>query len=526
MSEIDLFEQSLYSDESSELHTGPLSELVYSKKALNSQNKFNEKSLQEIKQQRNSPIPIKQREKTILRQSREFGAKRNNKVKSSKGVQIKVFNRSSDLDKSIVSELFQILSNKSLIKEQESEYFEDLNIFDQEWEFPFNKNHFEYQEMAKNIENEELQFQNDFLKKNLIELQIQLRTIADFFIKVNTERVFFRTQLIRFLQNKLSQALLGNEIIKNFTQKFFSGDSEKLQKELNQITNNNNDLKEVLNQLKAKNYFFEEENGQLKKQLKEKRDQLKQFMFTKTGKEDLNNTGNFSTSNRGILLNEQSYISKEYIQKHSFQAKNIIPNTNNMFKINANTRLSNMKSPNARLSDMKIPKKGSLLQSKLKKSVDCHVANKNNEHYNQSTAKSMIHKPPINFKATFGNDRQRSHTISEYVKPFSNLTMNPNNRYQMKSQKSKKFVDKRTIREEDTLNEIENNHGQLFKTLLSSDSTRNKNPSNQSLLSKLKKKKTHSQALGSKHVIQNPFLNNKNQNYFNPNQKVIQSTIP
>ena len=308
-------------------------------------------------------------------------AKHSTKVKSSQAITLNLFNRSAQLDQYILKDLSSMLANKSLLKQEESDYYQDLNIFDQEWEFPFNKCHYEYSQMLSKTEEEnELKMQNDLLKRSLVDIQVQIRTLADYFLKVDRERIFFRNKLIRFLQGKLSKSLVESQSLKTFTEKFFSENGKDYESELKRLKKENKESNRLFVNLKNRNVGLEKDINQLKRQLKKNKDQLKKFMFQKGKPNDQSISLTTTNSGTGMFSGDNSYQSKEYKKfNNKFQNTQV----NKQYKTR-NTAPNEMMIRSQKMQDNKRPK-GSLNIKHGEYYTDTNMVDNNINEFIQSS---------------------------------------------------------------------------------------------------------------------------------------------
>ena len=244
--------------------------------------------------------------------------------------QISVFGNSVRLDRKVLEELGSLLSNRALKKESEAEYFSEMNIFDQEWEFPFNKKHFEFEQEMEQEENPD-HIRIELYKRSLIDLQIKLRNLSDYFIKVDRERLFFRKKLVSVLETKVKKITDLTPELKKIVNSFTQEDSESHEKEIEKLKKENKESQSLFVNLKRRNISLEEEIKQLKKKLKEKRTQLKKYMFRKeTSGEDMNRTQATTNSNNQGFSGEGSYLSKEGHSKFSVNQRHSKPMSNKL----------------------------------------------------------------------------------------------------------------------------------------------------------------------------------------------------
>ena len=250
-----------------------------------------------------------------------------NLIASSKNLSITIFNQSINLDAKILKELFFILSNDILEKENETEYYDDFDIFDQEWNFPHNQNFFEFQDLVEKTEtNASPENKIEMYQKNLVDLQIQLRTLSHYFIKVDNERTFFRDKLVKILQMKVEEAVTNSVELKQFVNTHFENKSEKFDIKLKRLEAENETLKKSLKEIEEKNLKIMGEVKVLTENLNEKRKELKNYRFNRDNKEDPNITGTTTNSNNGQKSGDNSYLSRDYINKLTIKPKTKINN--------------------------------------------------------------------------------------------------------------------------------------------------------------------------------------------------------
>ena len=327
--------------------------------------------------------------------------------RSSKDTSINILGNSVKMDIVILEQIGNLLSNHGLKKENEADYFTKMNIFDQEWEFPFNKRHFEYHNLLQDIDVNPLEVKVNLYKKSLIEMQMQLRNLSDFFMKVDRERIFFRQKLIFILQSKVSELVEKTPEIKQFIEKFVQPDSSSKNYEISRLKKQNKESQSLFVNLKRRNVKLEEEVKQLKKKLKEKRDQLKKYMFRKEGMgEDHNNTRTTTNSNNQGMSMETSNISKDMMRK---------------FPVKNKTLMSNKERPNLKFSSTILtnnPNKKSILNMpNAKNKSHMHIntpknelyqTNEKEEEFNNDNLQNFFQDSANNFQKAFSNkDRTR-----------------------------------------------------------------------------------------------------------------------
>lgn len=266
-------------------------------------------------------------------------------ISINKKLEISVFQKSAQLDQKILTQLVSILSNQALKKEDELEFFDEMNLFDQEWTFPYNRNHFNFHEQIqaqnrqpqtpnhhsrKNShfgENHITQIQNsdyentsnrvEIFKRALVEAEMQLRILSDAFEAVNSERLFFRAQLSAFLSQKLETGIRQLNKFEDIVKEIFAADLISLKDQLSQAKADLKASQSGFVKLKQRNVALEEQNTRLKSSLAEKREQLKKLRFSRGGDktEHHNTTKNTSNSNTFNQSNDNSYLSKDFRNK-------------------------------------------------------------------------------------------------------------------------------------------------------------------------------------------------------------------
>lgn len=241
-----------------------------------------------------------------------FGGSPQYIVRGSGDTKISVFGNSIKMDREILEVLGAALSSSTLKKADESEYFSEMNVFDQEWEFPFNKRHFEYSGLLGDIDANPLEVQVDLYKKSLIEMQVQLRNLSEFFIKVDRERLFFRQKLVQVLQAKVGQLVEVSPELKKLVGSLGDLEAGSSKDEISRLKKKNKESQSLFVNLKRRNVKLEEEAKQLKKKLKEKRAQLKKYMFRKDGQpeDNMNTRTTINSNNQGASM-ETSTVSRE-----------------------------------------------------------------------------------------------------------------------------------------------------------------------------------------------------------------------
>ena len=298
-------------------------------------------------------------------------SKNSKQVKSSKGCKISIFGKSAILDVQLINDLSGILSNKVLVKEEEEDYFGEMNIFDQEWEFPFNKNHYEYHSLMENVEKNVIEVRVELFKRSLVELQIQLRTLSEYFELVNKERLFFRSQLVEVLQNKISSTVANSDNLKLFIKEHFGKSTRNYQQEIVMLKRENKDAHALFANLKRRNVALEEEIKHLNQNLNEKREELKKYRFRKDVGDDPNITRTTSGSNTQGFSGENSYASKDYIHKYTMNNKQSALNLEKKFKYSSTLSMPNSK--NSMLMALK--------NRKLKSPKNSLMIKGNNEYF-------------------------------------------------------------------------------------------------------------------------------------------------
>lgn len=245
-----------------------------------------------------------------------------NEISSSKGTNINIFGNSLTLDSKILEELIFILSNDVLYKQNKTEYFDEIDIFDQEWNFPHNQNQLEFQDLLENPDNNLNETnKTELYKRNIVELQIQLRTLSHYFIKVDKERIFFRDKLIQFLEKKIEKTVVESEPLKNFIYSHFKNESEDYKLTIEKLTEENKKLLDSLSKTENLNKKLKQEVKLLTNNLNEKRKELKNYRFNRDNKEDPNITGTTTNSNNAGKSGENSYVSRDYIHKLTINPK-------------------------------------------------------------------------------------------------------------------------------------------------------------------------------------------------------------
>ena len=316
---------------------------------------------------------------------------------------ISVFGTSIRLDRKILEELGSLLSNKALKKESEAEYFSEMNIFDQEWEFPFNKKHFEFEQQMENEDNNPDHIQIELFKRSLIDLQMKLRNLSDFFIKVDRERLFFRKKLISVLETKVKKITNLTPELKKIVSSFTQIDSKSQEKEIEKLRKENKESQSLFVNLKRRNIVLEEEVKQLKKKLKEKRSQLKKYMFRKeTLGEDMNRTQATTNSNNQGFSGEGSYMSKEGLSKFSVNQRHSKPMSNKL-KFSSTILTNRQKQENKRQNF----KNSSYLQpGSMRRNVPPTMNNRD-EYFENSS--DFTEGGRSKFQKNFGEKKERHH---------------------------------------------------------------------------------------------------------------------
>jgi hypothetical protein len=316
-------------------------------------------------------------------------------ARSSNNVDANIFGRSVKLDQEILNSLGVILSNKSLRKSNEAEYFDDMNIFDQEWEFPFNKRHFEYEQLVDTIESNPMELKVDMYKRTLIDLQIQLRDLSDYFIKVDKERLFFRKTLVSVLQTKLKEITEISPKLKDILNKNngLGSNDEQIQK----LKKENKESQSLFVNLKRRNVKLEEEVKKLKKKLKEKRNQLKKYMFRKETGEDQSIT---RASNSGI-----NQISGERSKEGLANFKPSLKSGGDLMKKKlkfSSTILTNRQGKE--VSSDKFPQKNKSTLQRHKTDRSNRNSNpKTNEYFQNNQVQKFLQDSSNNFQKAFMN---------------------------------------------------------------------------------------------------------------------------
>ena len=315
-------------------------------------------------------------------------------TRSSDKLDINIFGASVKLDNEIISQLSSILSNKSLKKPNEADYFDQMNIFDQEWEFPFNKRHFEYEQLISTIEDNPMEMKVDMYKRTLIDLQIQLRDISDYFIKIDRERLFFRNKLISVLQIKLQEMKSISPVLKKMLKSFSLPKSGSLD-EVNKLKKENKESQSLFVNLKRRNVKLEEEVKQLKKKLKEKRTQLKKYMFRKETNED-NSITRASNSGTNQISGDQS---REGLSK----LKSKTPGLDVMKKKLkfSSTILSNRQKKQTSKDSFPHKNKSTIQKNVARPSLIS--GNKNDEYCQNNDIKEFLQDSANNFQKAFNN---------------------------------------------------------------------------------------------------------------------------
>lgn len=226
-------------------------------------------------------------------------------VRSSSHTKMTVFGHSTKLDREILEKLGTLLSNQALKKDDEAEYYHDMNIFDQEWEFPFNRRHFEHEHSIASIEANPLEVQTDMFKKSLIDLQMRLRELSDYFVKVDRERMFFRRKLVAVLQSKVSRLVEISPALKQVVDSFAKPESESQGQRIEALEKQQRESESLFSNLKRRNVKLEEDVKKLRKKLKEKRGQLKKYMFRK------NPTREDYSATRATVNSKNQHISQD-----------------------------------------------------------------------------------------------------------------------------------------------------------------------------------------------------------------------
>jgi hypothetical protein len=245
--------------------------------------------------------------------------------RTSKETKMNILGNSVRLDSVLLEKVGALLSNYALKKDNEAEYFGEMNIFDQEWEFPFNKRHYEYNSLLEDIEANPLEIRVNLYKKSLIEMQMQLRNLSDYFIRVDRERIFFRQKLISVLQAKINKLVDNSSEVKEFVETFAKPNTSQDNDQISRLKKENKESQSLFVNMKRRNVKLEEEVKQLKKKLKEKRTQLKKYMFRKDGPgEDHNNTRTTTNSNNPGLSMETSNISRDANRNYPPKNKTLV----------------------------------------------------------------------------------------------------------------------------------------------------------------------------------------------------------
>lgn len=276
-----------------------------------------------------------------------------NLISSSKGSNINIFGNSLALDSKILEELFYVLSNKVLYKQNKTEYFDEIDIFDQEWNFPHNQNQIEFQNLLEN-ENNNLNEDHkiELYKRNIVDLQIQLRTLSHYFVKVDQERIFFRDKLVQFLENKIEKTVVESESLKKFVLSHFENESENFQLTIEKLTEENKKLLNSLSKTEILNKKLKQEVQLLTNNLNEKRKELKNYRFNRENKDDPNITGTTTNSNNAGKSGENSYVSRDYIHKLTINPKMHNVQSQRLIKHNSNFIPSNMNQSNGTFSNL------------------------------------------------------------------------------------------------------------------------------------------------------------------------------
>ena len=357
-------------------------------------------------------------------------------ARSSKDSEFSVFGNSVKLDGQIVEKLAKVLSNQVLRKESEAEYFSEMNLFDQEWEFPFNKRHFEMLHLLENIQASPLEIKLDLYKKSLIDLQMQLRSLSDFFVKVDRERIYFRQKLISVLQKKVSQLVEVSPELKAFVKSLSKPNSLNQESEIAKLKKENKESQSLFVNLKRRNVNLEEEVKQLKKKLKEKRTQLKKYMFRKdmTG-EDHNNTRTTTNSNTQGISADHATLSKD------------VPNKFLNRRTPQLAQMKNLKCSSTILSQQN--KQGSLLKAKNRSQIQLNTSKgpKVSIHENQKEPEGGTNAFPNflqdslnNYQKAFGNADRRRGADRASIKTEAGTVEIPGMLLNLQSQRKSRLV--------------------------------------------------------------------------------------
>ena len=287
-------------------------------------------------------IGLNRKNSSVLGGGRQSRAK---DITIGRKMEITVFEKSVSLDHAILTQFAGILGNQALKKEDELEFFDELNLFDQEWKFPYNRDHFDFHRQIQaqqpgamnpqdfqSVNNQNLnmtspptcpqEFENntsqvELFKRALVEAELQLRLLADAFEAVNYERLFFRAHLTSILSQKLESGIRQINAFEDLTRDVFGADLNALREQLSQAKADLKTSQSGFVRLKQRNMVLEDENVRLKGSLAEKREQLKKMRFSRgASKSDHHDTTkNTSNSNTHNQSNENSYFSKEFRNK-------------------------------------------------------------------------------------------------------------------------------------------------------------------------------------------------------------------
>ena len=323
-------------------------------------------------------------------------------ARNSGKTEISVFGSSIRLDQKILEKLGSLLSNTTLKKESESEYFAEMHIFDQEWEFPFNKKHYEFKQLMEDEENSSVEIQLEMYKRTMIDLQMKIRDLSDYFLKVDRERIYFRKKLISVLKTKVKEITELSPELKEMVSTMNNVDTKSQKKEIEKLRKENKESQSLFVNLKRRNIVLEEETKQLKKKLKEKRTQLKKYMFRKeTHNEDHNITQATNNSNNLGYSGEGSYISTQGMNKFNVNHRSNKPMSKKL-KFSS-TILTNRQKQEAGLNQMRYKNSSQMGADKYRISNNTGQTNHGDEYFSSQSSSNYGIEMRNKFSKNSGN---------------------------------------------------------------------------------------------------------------------------